>query len=148
MEKIIWLQSFDNYNVVCRYNYETKEIEKCSKSELMDKTIKFDGMFSEIGVNLFLMIKDRGSLIFIVNKNVINVTDDVLIEVTGKPSDRILKILKNNKLLYEIHYSLDGEKIIDGDPTPFIEEEDFDFGLFMSNISSDKNRKNILLGKE
>ena len=71
-----------------------------------------------------------------------------MIEVAGKPSDRILKILKNNKLLYEIHYSLDGEKIIDGDPTPFIEEEDFDFGLFMSNISSDKNRKNILLGKE
>jgi len=64
MEKIIWLQSFDNYDVVCRYNYETREIEKFSKSELMDKTIRFDGMFSEmITYNIFRTFGKRRGVV-------------------------------------------------------------------------------------
>jgi len=148
MKALMWLYSFDNFVEVYRYDYKTKVIVKFTKSDLVDKTIEFDGMLSKIGDNLFLLFKNNGSLIFIANENEILIDDDVLINVTGKPSDRVLTILKKGKFLFEVHYSLVDDKSIEGDLTPFAEEEDFDFGLFVSNISMDKRRQKVFLGKE
>ncbi len=35
--------------------------------------------------------------------------------------------------------------MIKDDPTPFVDEEDFDFGLFLSNVAKDESRQRRLL---
>jgi len=47
-----------------------------------------------------------------------------------------------------MHYVLLQAPPIPGDPTPFIEDEDFDFGLFVRNISRSSERRKVLLGQE
>ena len=58
MKALMWLYSFDNFVEVYRYDYKTKVIVKFTKSDLVDKTIEFDGMLSKIGDNLFLLFKN------------------------------------------------------------------------------------------
>jgi hypothetical protein len=52
------------------------------------------------------------------------------------------------KSVSELEYELLNDGPIPGDLTPFIDDEDFDFGLFVSNISKDQDRREVLLGND
>ena len=60
----------------------------------------------------------------------------------GNISLRIIDKI-GNQVITELKYTK--PKIIpplEVDPTPFVEEEDYDYGLFLSNVVDDPDRKN------
>jgi len=59
-----------------------------------------------------------------------------------------MKIMQGSETVLEITYSLEGvSQAIPGDPTAFIEDEDFDIGLFAGNVSKDPERRAVFTAK-
>ncbi len=57
----------------------------------------------------------------------------------------VLSILENGNEVMSVIYRDGLKDWIENDPTPMIEKEDFDFGLFVKNALSDKDRQRRLL---
>jgi len=56
--------------------------------------------------------------------------------------------MQGSETVLDITYSLEGvAQAIPGDPTAFIEDEDFDIGLFASNVSKDPERRAVFTAK-
>jgi hypothetical protein len=51
-------------------------------------------------------------------------------------------LISNGALLFSFEYNAPKLDIpLENDPTPFVEEEDFDFLLFVNNVLKDKARR-------
>ena len=54
-----------------------------------------------------------------------------------------LLVYQDDQLIFSLDYELLG-RMIPGDPTPFVEMEDFDFGLFLNNVLANPKRIRLL----
>lgn len=65
--------------------------------------------------------------------------NDLGVEVSGNEGSRTLEITWPNGHIDRFCYAATGW--IDNDPTPSVEREDFDFGLFLRNVRNDPGRQ-------
>lgn len=113
------------------------------------KFIKYDSLQSSKGLykivdnNTFTAIYVEDSkLFFIYDSNTSIITDDyqVVLSKTNKKYWKKAEFYKADSLILEFTYEWQ-ESYVDIPPFSFIEDEDFDWGLFLSNIINDKKRK-------
>ena len=108
-------------------------------------TLKVNGFFEKLNGTFVALYASSGQLFLSVEKNVIKITEGVTATVTGGARNRLLKISDENGELASIAYAIDNSSRFVGDQTPFVENEDFDFGLFISNIVTSAVRRNVVL---
>ena len=141
----IWLRSNEIYDSIIKLSLDNGSIKKYSKKENTNDSLKINGWFSEIESKLFALYSLDKKLYFYYSGKTIELKEEIRIEVSGSPEKRHLEVFNENNLVFEILYNIKKNKIYNNDPTPFIEKEDFDFGLFVSNISKNIQRKKILV---
>ena len=99
------------------------------------------GLFDHLGEKLVLLFRLDNVLYLQVEGQRMPMADHA-IEVRSVNGRQVLRVLSNSKVVLELTYD---PPIIDPplseDPTPFVEEEHFDFGLFLANLSKDQNRQ-------
>ncbi|MBN1254275.1 MAG: hypothetical protein JXA50_03285 [Deltaproteobacteria bacterium] len=146
---MIFLQNNNNFDEIAEYDTETGNYYLHLKSTLKSKQpIKTNGFYAFLSDMFFALYVDKGELKLRFTKSIIILSDNIKIEISGKPESRNLQIIEDRNILFEHKYSIDIPNNFQDDPTPFVEDEDFDFGLFIANISKDKIRKKVLLGDE
>jgi hypothetical protein len=77
-----------------------------------------------------------------VDRTDVPLTGDVIVTLETAGSRRTLRVLRGDNTIFELEY--ERPKIdppLEVDPTPFVEEEHFDFGLFVFNIMADPGRR-------
>ena len=90
---------------------------------------RFDG-------NLYMQVDDQRMRL-----------DEISVELRCPNGRRILCVLSRGKAVLELTCDppvLDPP--LSDDPTPFVEEQDFDFGLFLANLSRDRSRQSRIYG--
>lgn len=144
---MVWLQSNDKYDELVEYNHSKGTFTKASRNSLGDKApSSTDGTFAVLSA-VFLALYKLGQELFVrIGDQCIPLTNDVTVIVSGPANKRLLIVKKAGNEIANFNYVLDASKKFSSDPTPFIEDEDFDFGLFISNISTNDKRKRVLLG--
>lgn len=70
--------------------------------------------------------------------------DSTEILVEGGVSSRKLHIKATGQKPLVLSYSLVNEPKFKDDPTAFVDDEDFDFGLFIANIASSQSRQKVI----
>jgi hypothetical protein len=140
---MIWLQAKECYNCIAQFDPQNNVFIKKSRDEIEPNTN--DGSFEEMNEGIFMLYRFNGKIYFQVNDKIFLLDENTVIDVAGERPTKILKVLKNEMIEYETKYTPTSFPI-EGDLTPFIDEEDFDFGLFVSNISKNPKRKEVLLG--
>ncbi len=99
------------------------------------------GVFDHVGGKLVLLFRLDGVLYLQVEDERIRMADNT-INVRSVTGHRVLRVLSNSRVVLELTYDA---PIIDPplseDPTAFVEEEHFDFGLFLANLSRDRGRQ-------
>lgn len=144
---MIWLQSNDKYDELAEYEHGKGTFTTASRNVLGSNVpSSTDGIFSILSAVFVALYKFDQGLFVRIGDQCIPLADDVIVTVSGNVNNRLLTVKKAGKEIVHFCYVLDGSKEISDDPTPFIEDEDFDFGLFVSNISTNEKRKRILLG--
>jgi len=109
------------------------------------------GFFASLGCEKFVLYRQQQLMLLIGHTNY--AFDDLDIStntISRLPSQgheiyflRHIKIYCHNKIVFEGDYRESGPYFED-DYTPMMELEDFDFGLFLENISKDKERSKRL----
>ncbi|WP_297891177.1 hypothetical protein [Shewanella sp.] len=144
---MIWLQSNDKFDEVAEYDHGKGTFTMASRNSLGSKApSSTDGIFALLSVVFVALYKFGQELFIRIGDQCIPLTDDVVVSVSGDAKNKQLTVEKSGQVIARINYALDVSKKFPDDPTPFIEDEDFDFGLFISNISKNDARKRVLLG--
>lgn len=143
---MIWLQSNDKYDELAEYDHGKGTFTIASRDDLSGNTPACtEGIFA-IMSTVFVALYKFGQELFVrIGNQCIPLTDDVVVTVSGDVNKRRLTVKKAGKVIAHLNYMLDNSRKISDDPTPFIEDEDFDFGLFVSNVSANDKRKRVLL---
>ena len=144
---MIWLQSNDKYDELAEYDHDKGTFTIESRNALSSKApSSTEGIFAILSDIFVALYKFGGGLFIRIGGQCIPLAEDVVVTVSGDVSKRLLTVEKSGKEITCFIYVLDSSKKILNDPTPFVDDEDFDFGLFVSNISTSDKRKRILLG--
>lgn len=147
----MWIQSQERFDCVAEFDDEKGTLREYSRQFLAAQAPKIaetDGWFSHIRGGVLILYRKTGNIFFRVNDNEFVLDKGTEVEVFGPREKRKLVLKRNAQVVFDIEYELLQEPPIPNDPTPFIEEEDFDFGVFVSNISKDPKRKAVFLGKD
>ncbi len=143
---MLWLQSQMRFDEIAEFDADQMTLNKSSKSNLGNAApSKYGGFFYEFHGGFLVLYHDVKKIYFVVDNRTYVLDDHTIVEVTGNENNRKLEVLCDGKVLYVTHYIPNYGDKIDDDPTPFIDDEDFDFGLFVSNISKNPDRKNVLI---
>ncbi len=144
---MIWLQSNERYDTLAQYDPEQGVFSIKTKTESGDQvTEKTDGFFSVLSDVFVALYRSEHALFLCVGDQRIVLTDDLRINVSGGADQRQLIVKKHSTIITQLTYCLDEEENLADDPTPFIEDEDFDFGLFVANVANNHKRKQVFLG--
>lgn len=144
---MIWLQSNDKYDEFAKYDHGKGTFTITSRNELGGNSpSSTEGRFTIMSSVFVALYKFDQGLFVRIGDRQIPLTDDVIVTVSGELKKRLLIVKNAGKEIARFNYVLDSSKKFLDDPTPFIENEDFDFGLLISNISVNDKRKRVLLG--
>lgn len=147
----MWIQSKDEFDCVAQFDPSTGSIEKHSRTKLAQHAPKWSelaGSFSEVHDDVFVLYRNDDRLIFRTNDNAFVLDGRTVVNVTGDGYKKRMCVERSEVAVLEFEYELVSSNAISDDPTPFVDDEDFDFGLFVSNISKSAERREVLLGKE
>ena len=137
---MLQLRNNDQNDELLFLNPETGLFE--IQAELQSKSLlSTDGFFSFLSGTLFAFYVFQKEIWIRFSDNVIKLTNRITVELELTNLDRIIRIKEGKVLLIEHHYQIPENVIFENDPTPFISDEDFDFGQFLKNIVSDSERQ-------
>jgi hypothetical protein len=137
------LQSQDKFDEIAVLNPSTGETNFVSKSkhpELASQTAS--GWYSIVDNVMCCLYRREGKLFLGVGKRTFELLDDVSSRLIRGQGSSNFQLISNGALLFSFEYNPPKLDIpLENDPTPFVEEEDFDFLLFVNNILKDKARR-------
>lgn len=136
------LQSHNSFDTMADYDPVTGTLVIFTRSaDAAGASGEKAGAFDEIGGKRVLLFR-LGGVLYLQVENQRMRMDDHAIELRSVNGRRVLQVRSNGKVVVELTYDpplLDPPLSVD--PTPFVEEEDFDFGLLLSNLSKDRSRQ-------
>lgn len=108
-----------------------------------DSQPKIQGMFANLGGHNLFFYRNNGVLFLRVDGTVVNLNNKVAISLDSSDEQhRRLVIVENGKQVVSLQYDRPlTDPPLSLDPTPFVSEEDFDFGLYLYNVVNDLGRR-------
>jgi len=144
------LQSKDEFDKLMELDPDTGAYRFLSRKEHPEiLSLRPSGAFSILNDTMFSLYRNDGLLYFRVGDRTVELTDDVTSALTNENNNRIFQLIKNGKSEIYLTYLPPVHDIpLSADPTPFIEEEDFDFLLFVHKVLSKTSRRNTIYTEE
>lgn len=147
---MMWICSNDDFDCIAKFDPQTGSLEKYSATALNQdapQSTEIAGNFSEVKHARFVLYRSENQIIFRVDDAEFVLDGRTIIDVSKCQSIRQMAIQREGALIFEFKYELMRDDSIPNDPTPFVSDEDFDFGLLASNISKSAERRDVMLGK-
>lgn len=143
---MILLQSYDRYDDLLELDFVTGAIRFLSRAkepQLASETIR--GMYSTLCSDVVLLYRRNDRLFLRARGQDIEVDDTTAFVLKRAFPQSRLTVVRGGNALFQWDYEtpIPVPPLAD-DPTPFVEEEDFDFGLFLSHVTADPDRKTRL----
>ncbi len=143
---IIWLHRQSIHNDLGKLTLKSGTLEIVNWEDEKDTRPETVGHFEILEGQPLGFYRIEHVLFLLLGQCTVYWSDDIQIELSFKRDERYLRIKQEDTVLASYDYSLDRTQIFADDPTPFIKDEDFDFGLFLLNIANDPGRKLRLSG--
>lgn len=151
---MLWLVNHERWGQVGEFDPEKGRILSIrDHDELQSLSPRdSDGWYYDVKDGVFALYKLNGALQLHLRGRAFQLEDDTTVEVS-RPKDlfplprrrRRLRVVKQGRAVFETTYRPRGLGMIPGDPTPFVEEDHFDFGLWVTNVSKDPKRKAVCM---
>lgn len=141
---MILLQSYETFREFAELDERTGLVSwlgLLDSEEANKQLCARNGVYIKIG-DVFVAFYRVGSrLLFRIDERVLLLDEGITCGVRQEGQKKTLSFFKSNELLLSWTYDdpLPG-KWFENDPTPMVEKEDFDLGLFVRNVLSDPPR--------
>lgn len=145
---MVLLQSNDRFDSLAELDTSTGQISWFSRSaDPARASSPVHGHVGQMQGRILCLYRDEaGILHFRVDNVDLELTENTHVELERVRDDaNRITILRNGILLFAWTYQRPViEPSLEYDPTPFIEEEHFDFCLFVYNVANDPGRREII----
>jgi hypothetical protein len=143
---MLLLQSQDKFDELVELNTTTGQVEWYSKHANPLMCVRpIQGHFSQFGEQMVFFYREGGTLHLRVDDADVELDDNTQIALDQHTNFSVLKVMRFGKVIYEWRYT---SPVIypplEADPTPFVEEEQFDFGQFVYNVMHTTHRRNTI----
>lgn len=102
---------------------------------------KINGVFVMCDGVLAALYAFDGALVLRLGNETIPVVEGIRIKVERKPKSATMVVLREDRPVAALPYVVAEHLRVQDDPTPFVDEEDYDFGLYVKNLLSDVQRR-------
>ena len=152
---MIYLQCMNEFNKVAQLNPLSGKVVFFSKNKQPDEANQPKiGTFACVDDKIICFYRYNNELNIKINKDHFILSDSISSKwhikegATKSSLIAIFSILDNNKVLFNWEYSpFTSRKPLIGDDTSFIDEEDYDFCLFIHNVLCSKERRKGIYDK-
>jgi hypothetical protein len=136
------LRSFENAWSYARFDPSSGRLSKrCFIATLIRRPQKIQGWYTYSGAYLAMLYVHAGGLYFRSGARTVEITAKSSVALTREGRRCRLEVRTESE---QVAFEYTAPRIwppITEDPTPFVEEADFDFGMFVRNIIADSNRQ-------
>ncbi len=140
---MVLLQSMDKFDVVAELDVSNGNLQWLSKQAHPDLRLKTVGVVAELRGHVLCIYRIGGILYFRIDDQTFEIDNDTkidLVKITNMVNR--IDIYRKGALVFEWPYERPQiHPPLEIDPTPFVEEEDFDLCLLAYNIAKDPGRK-------
>ncbi len=138
---MLLLQSSDHFTEMMKLDPVSGEAHFVSRGDVAEPH-RISGAYARVGEHLACLYRCGDRLFFSLDGKRTEVSEDAAAHLRRRGEARVLTIRQGNLTLVEWEYRLPPvNPPLEEDPTPFVDAEDFDFGLFVSNVLNDGARK-------
>ena len=141
-ETIVLLQGFSRFDAIGQLNVQTGEWHEYSKSR--DHIIKpgCKGFFDLVDGKRVCFFRLDGLLRLRTQDHSFNIGPEVTSSWELMDHRALFRLAHGSTTIFELEYTaFQSMKKIPGDPTPFVDEEDGDFFLFIHRVLEDAERR-------
>jgi hypothetical protein len=140
---ILLLQSHDRYNDLVELDTSTGHLVRHYRRDDPDLGRSLiQGHYCEMDGQMIFLYRQDDQLHLRINDSDMELGDDIQISFLKGVEKNTLILQRGRDHLLEWTYSSPTiSPDLDIDPTPFVEEEDHDFGLFVYNVLTNYSRK-------
>ena len=104
------------------------------------------GWFGSLGGTPVALFVREGTLNLLVGDKLLRVDENTTARLTGQGGNRVLTVyIKSSRQVTLPYRRPTPWPPVEVDPTPMIEEEDYDYGLFLRNMIEDPERQRRIL---
>jgi hypothetical protein len=132
----VYLQSFQNYDKIL--NLSNHNI--LNKIETTGPT---SGWYTHINEALCYLLFDKIQIFFSFGERVYKIDESIVAKLLKSESENVFELYKKEDLLISFTYPKTPE-YLEGNIFGFVEDEDFDWGLFLVNIINSRARQEII----
>lgn len=142
---MLLLQSNEIFDNIAEFEPHNGKINILSrKKNFPDHRVVTNGFFSEHQNGLLLLYRKNGELFFKSAAFHVSLNNNIHINIVGNNQTRRFEILDRGVKIFETTYIPVLNEFGEDDPTPFVEDEDFDFYLFVRNIANNQERRELI----
>ena len=142
---MILLQSLDKFNDVAELDVGTGQMQRHNKADRLDHASQpVHGHFAELnGVVICFFRHDNGQLHLKIGPTDIELPDDANVSLQREVDNQVrLVVLRRGLPAFNWRYRRPKiDPPLMADPTPFVDEEDFDILLLAFNVINDNERR-------
>ena len=137
------LQSEDKFDQLAELDPSTGTYRFFSRKQHPELTIGSPaGGYSIINGTTLSLYRRDGVLYFRAGDREFELTHDVISTLTQEDNNRVFQLIRDGNALFILRYPPPVHEVaLSIDPTPFVEEEDFDFLLFVHKVLTETGRR-------
>jgi len=137
------LESQDHFDQLAELTPGGSSVRFWSRKQHPELSALVAGCFSTVNETIVSLYRVHGDLYFGIGDQEFQVKDDTTSTLETHGRSRRFRLLERESVLVELNYlSPELEIPLSLDPTPFVEEEHFDFLLFVHNVLTQPGRRN------
>ena len=139
---MILLQSNDKYDEIAELEPDTGVLKTYSRRQEAARAVQpVRGHFAHLDGHVMILYRDMEVLHFRVDDADVALTDASRVELQQENGwHRLIVNEATGPLLQLLYKRPNPDPPLESDPTSFVEEEDFDFGVFVHNVVNDSAR--------
>jgi hypothetical protein len=136
------LRSHEAFDIIGDYNPETGEFVPFSRSQEPERpVVPVSGTYGHIAGRRVMLFRLDGDLTLQIDGWRLPM-ENYTVTLRSENGNHVFQVSTIGGAILEWVYAPPTiDPPLELDPTPFVEEEDFDFGLFLANVSSDRGRQ-------
>ena len=137
------LQSNDRFDELVEFDRDSGSYELLSSEENPKLSgVRIAGSYSRFGQTMVSLYRANGNLFLRIGDQEFEITADVYSTIEEDAGQRIFRLFHKEALSIAFKYSTPVTEVpTQSDPTPFVEEEHFDFLLFVHHVLVQPDRR-------
>lgn len=139
----VWLRRAHHYAEIAHFEPSNRALDKArNDAPAPDDWDALAGTFF-IGRDDFLALYRRGGQIFFASRDlIVELNEEITAERRLVDTERRLIVKRAGSAIADIAYSVPDRLVsTEEDPTPFVDDEDFDYGLHVTRVINDPDRQ-------